>query len=100
MGGFSFQGPNYIICSHPSKKRCRCAGYRTEIGEDIEKMLVEREDKVLPISDLPQAIQNEMLKYHIGDTLQYEVKIKIKPTPLESFSFGSTASWGAPMAFE
>lgn len=73
MGGFRLTGPNYVIHSVPGKFRCRCAGFRGTINEEVESILVNKVNKTLSFSDLPQTLQQDMLKYHLGDTMCYEV---------------------------
>lgn len=102
MGGFQLTGPNYIIHSVPGELRCRCAGYRGTICEDLETLLVNKVDKILSFSDLPQTLREEMQKYHLGNTMEYKVIDNKKPKycVLESnagFNHGSWESMFAPL---
>jgi hypothetical protein len=101
MGGFRLTGPNYIIHSIPSKLRCRCAGFRGTINEEVESILVNKTDKTLSFSDLPQTLQHDMLKYHLGDTMCYEVtqnKEKTKYNVQESNTYNDTRGWESMFA--
>jgi hypothetical protein len=76
MGGFRLQGPNYKIISLPSPDgtTCKCRGYRGTIDEDIETMLVEKEDKTLILYELPLDVQSILRKYHLGENMMYRVE--------------------------
>lgn len=80
MGGFCLEGPNYKIVNRRVKGelRCLCSGFRGRINEDVERLLVNKADKTLSMSDLPQHMQEEMMKHHIGNTLKYDVVEKKK----------------------
>jgi len=80
MGGFRFQGPNYRIESLPSYPMCRCMGFHGQISEAIETMLVNKPDKMLVLTELPQYLQEEMSKHHLGNTMRYELIHKSKYT--------------------
>lgn len=73
MGGFRLQGPNYRIESMPSSRMCRCTGYSGVISKEVEEMLVNKHDKWLELSELPQELQLNMKGVHLGDTMAYEV---------------------------
>lgn len=74
MGGFRLQGPNYKIVSMPSSPRCRCNGFSAEIDEAVETLLVNKKDKWLDFSDLPQNLREDMAKTHLGiKSFAYEV---------------------------
>lgn len=73
MGGFRLQGPNYRIISMPSSLRCRCSGFSAEIDEAVETLLVNKKDKWLEFSDLPEYLREDMAKAHLGNTMAYEV---------------------------
>lgn len=75
MGGFRFQGPNYIIINKPTKSgiRCKCIGFVCNIAEDIETFLVNKEDKTLCLKELPAKLASKMKHYHIGDVKEYDV---------------------------
>lgn len=73
MGGFRLQGPNYRIISMPSSLRCRCSGFSAEIDEAVETLLVNKKDKWLEFSDLPENLREDMAKAHLGNTMAYEV---------------------------
>jgi hypothetical protein len=76
MGGFRLQGPNYKIISLPSTDgtMCKCMGYRGMIDEDIETMLVEKEDKTLILYELPLEVQFKLRKSHLGENMMYRVE--------------------------
>lgn len=80
MGGFRFQGPNYRIESLPSYPMCRCIGYQGQIDEAVEKLLVEKQNKSLVLSELPQDLQDKMATSHLGNTMAYEVIHKSRYT--------------------
>lgn len=75
MGGFRFQGPNYVIINKPtdSEIRCKCMGFVCNIAEDIETFLVNKENKTLCLKDLPSKLVSKIKNYHIGDVMQYNV---------------------------
>ena len=76
MGGFRLQGPNYKIISLPSTDgtRCKCIGYSGTIDEDVETMLVEKEDKTLILYELPLEVQSSLRRYHLGENMMYKVE--------------------------
>jgi hypothetical protein len=76
MGGFRLQGPNYKIISLPSTDgtMCYCMGYRGVIDEDVETMLVEKEDKTLILYELPLDVQFILRKYHLGENMMYRIE--------------------------
>ena len=74
MGGFTLEGPTYRISSLPDIQPCRCTGFRTKISKELEDYFVSKNEKILNLSELPQQMQNEMLKCHIGQNLDYKVE--------------------------
>lgn len=98
MGGFRLTGPNYIIHSIPGKVRCRCAGFRGNIDEEVETILVNKADKTLSFSDLPSTLREEMLKYHLGDTMCYKVSKKTEYNIQESNTQNNTTGWESMFA--
>lgn len=74
MGGFTLEGPTYRFRSLPDSFRCRCTGFKGRITSDIEAVLRNKEDKKLSLSDLPEDMQSDMLKHHLGENFYYTVE--------------------------
>ena len=74
MGGFTLEGPTYRISSLPDKQRCRCTGFRTNISKELEDYFVNKNEKVLKLNEIPQQMQDDMLKCHIGENFNYKVE--------------------------
>jgi hypothetical protein len=72
MGGFTLVGPTYTIKS-TGVSMCRCTGFRGDITEDIETLLVNQDNPYLDVAMLPQELQENMMKSHIGNSLHYKV---------------------------
>lgn len=82
MGGFVFQGPNYKIRSLRGEVQCKCMGFWALIHETVESFLVNKEDKVLIVSELPYLIRYAIKDVHLGDIMEYEVIASpIEPNP-------------------
>lgn len=82
MGGFVFQGPNYKIRSLRGEVQCKCMGFLALIHETVESFLVNKEDKVLIVSELPYLIRYAIKDVHLGDIMEYEVIASpIEPNP-------------------
>lgn len=73
MGGFRLLGPNYKIQSVPDSVRCKCPGFRGTIDEAIETTLVNKQEKLLKLSQLPLSLQFEMKGAHLGENRMYTV---------------------------
>ncbi len=75
--GFYFQGPNYIITNintNTSNCQCdRCINNICNISEEIETLLVDKQDKTLELNMLPVELQFAMRNWNLGNKLQYEV---------------------------
>lgn len=73
MGGFRLQGPTYRIQSLRGEVQCKCMGFAGLVHETVESFLVNKEEKVLIVKDLPYLIRCAMKGVHLGDVMEYEV---------------------------
>lgn len=55
-------------------------GYSGVISVEVEEMLVNKHDKWLELSELPQELQEKMKTAHLGNNLSYEVIHRSKYT--------------------
>lgn len=67
MGGFRLLGPNYTIQSLPTEITCKCPGYKGEISEEIETILVNNPEKKLDKSLIKSG------NAHLGLTMHYKI---------------------------
>lgn len=116
MGGFEFQGPNYTIenvyipITDKHVVRCRCSGYEGTISEEVEKLLIEKADKILVVSELPLDLQEKIKDYHLGEIMEYTVRENtaeeceqyaryqeaIKKSQEPVYMTGHPSTWGPP----
>lgn len=73
MGGFRLQGTSFRIRNLLGAVQCKCMGFACLIHESVEAFLVNKEDKVLIVSELPYLIRYAIKDVHLGDIMEYEV---------------------------
>lgn len=83
MGGFRLQGTSFRIRNLLGAVQCKCMGFACLIHESVEAFLVNKEDKVLIVSELPYLIRCAMKGVHLGDVMEYEVVVST-PVPNSS----------------
>lgn len=74
MGGWQLLGPTYTFQNIPGNIPCRCTGFSGQVDEWLEALLLQKETKILVLSELPQELQDRMLQYHIGDMFAYTIE--------------------------
>lgn len=67
MGGFRLLGPNYTIQSLRTEVMCKCMGYKGQVSEEVENILVNHPEKKLD----PTLINSKSA--HLGETMCYKV---------------------------
>lgn len=67
MGGFRLLGPNYTIQSLRTEVMCKCPGYKGEISQEVETILVNNPEQELDESLISTG------GAHLGLTMRYKV---------------------------
>lgn len=83
MGGFYLRGPTKVFMNKPNttKRHCRCMGFHGDIDRKTEQMLLEKQDNILVLDELPECLRSKMEKAHLGPNLEYEIRDPLPPLP-------------------